>query len=69
MGYLDIFGYISTVAVLVSFMMPSIKSLRIMCIVSCVMFTIYGILKHDPPVILTNVSVIVVNLIKLMQGK
>ena len=58
----DIVGYLATAIVLVSFLMPRIKMLRIISIIGSGLFVVYGImLSYSYPVIITNVAVICIN--------
>ncbi len=64
---IDIYGFISTVVVLISFMMKDIKKLRIITMTGSSMFMIYGIILGLKPVIVTNGLIVLINLYKLYK--
>jgi len=67
MPWTDIVGYLAAFAVLGSFCMSTIVSLRILAIVSNVLFGIYGLLAHLYPVFLLHSILLPINLFKLAQ--
>jgi hypothetical protein len=67
MPWTDIVGYLAAFAVLGSFCMSTIVSLRILAIVSNVLFGIYGLLAHLYPVFLLHSVLLPINLFKLAQ--
>ncbi len=69
MNYLEIFGYLSMIVVLISMMMENMKLLRIINSIACSMFIIYGYFHGAYPVVLMNIIVIIINLYKLKLGK
>jgi hypothetical protein len=62
---LELVGYAASIAVAVSFVMKDMLKLRIVNIVGCALFVIYGFmfdsLRAGLPVIITNVAIICVN--------
>jgi len=65
----EIIGYIASGVVLISFLMKQMKHLRIVNIVGCVLFVIYGILLHYSfPVIITNTAIIIINVYYLAKS-
>jgi len=64
----ELIGYISSIFVIASFCMKDIKLLRVMSIISCVMFIVYTMNTYKQiPMIITNVSVILINLYQLKR--
>ncbi|MFN4234980.1 MAG: uroporphyrinogen decarboxylase [Bacteroidia bacterium] len=58
----ELIGYLASLGVLLSFLMKEIKALRIVNIVGCFLFVIYGVmLNFSWPIIITNVSIIIIN--------
>jgi lipid-A-disaccharide synthase-like uncharacterized protein len=64
---LEIFGYIGTVLVLLSFFMTDMKWMRIINMVGGLITLIYAILRHDNPVMVLNASIITINTIQLIR--
>jgi hypothetical protein len=60
-------GYSAALAVLGSFCMSTIVSLRILAIVSNLLFGFYGLLAHLYPVLLLHSILLPINLFKLAQ--
>ena len=65
----EILGYIATVIVVLSYISRDIKKLRLMSITACVIFIIYASLEGLYPIIITNASIIIVNLYRIFQKK
>lgn len=59
---IEIYGYICTIVVAISFLATDIKILRILNCIGCIMFAIYGYLMHATPVIIINVFVTIIHL-------
>jgi hypothetical protein len=55
-------GYLASVLIAVSFLMKSIKKLRIVNIVGATLFVIYSIVIHAWPVALINTFIVIVNI-------
>lgn len=73
---LEYVGYAASLAVALSFVMKDMLKLRIVNIVGCALFVIYGFmfesLRAGLPVIITNVAIICVNgfyLVKMFNEK
>lgn len=66
---IDIFGYVGSLIVFISFMMKDIKKLRLINTVACIIFVIYGIVKVAYPVAITNIIVVVINIVFLIRNK
>jgi hypothetical protein len=67
MSTIDLLGYSAALAVLAAFCMNSIVPLRILAVLSNVLFALYGLLGHLYPVFLLHVILLPVNLWKLAQ--
>jgi hypothetical protein len=64
----EVIGYIGTLLVLISFLMKDMKKLRIGNIIGSSTFILYGILLHySVPIILTNVSIVLINAFYLVK--
>jgi hypothetical protein len=68
MSAIDLLGYSAGLAVLAAFCMSSIVPLRIVAILSNVLFASYGLLAHLYPVFLLHAILLPVNLLKLVQA-
>src|SRR5262249_60387313 len=65
MSYVDIIGYAAALAVLASFCMSTIVPLRILAVVSNVLFGLYGVLADLYPVFFLHSILLPINLFKL----
>jgi hypothetical protein len=65
MHWNDLVGFAAAFAVLASFCMTTIVSLRSVAIASNVLFILYGMLGHIYPVLFLHVTLLPINLIKL----
>jgi len=65
MSYADIVGYAAALAVLASFCMSTIVPLRILAVVSNVLFGLYGVLADLYPVFFLHSILLPINLFKL----
>lgn len=63
-------GYLASIAVLVSFMMRKISTLRIVNSMGCLLFVIYGFVLPEIswPIIATNVAIVCINVVYLFKG-
>ncbi|AUP78304.1 uroporphyrinogen decarboxylase [Flavivirga eckloniae] len=64
-------GYAAMATVLISFLMKSINTLRIVNSFGCLLFAFYGLLL-DPlskPIVITNTAIFSINLYYLLQKK
>ena len=68
MSATDLLGYSAGLAVLAAFCMSSIVPLRIVAILSNVLFVSYGLLVHLYPVFLLHAILLPINLLKLAQA-
>ena len=69
MSWIDVVGYTAAFAVLGSFCMSTIVSLRILAIISNVLFAFYGVLAHLYPVFMLHSILLPVNVFKLVRIK
>ena len=65
----ELVGYLATGVVLVSFLMKQMKMLRIISIIGCGLFVIYGVLLTSYPIIVTNVAIIIINGYFIVKNK
>ncbi len=63
------FGYGASAGVLISFLMRNMKTLRIINTIGCGLFVIYGVLLTSAPIIITNATIILINLYYLLKRK
>jgi hypothetical protein len=68
MSAIDLLGYSAGLAVLATFCMSSIVPLRIVAMVSNLLFVSYGLLAHLYPVFLLHAILLPINLLKLVQA-
>ena len=66
---IDILGYVGSLIVFISFMMKDIKKLRLINTIACIIFVIYGIVKVAYPVAITNIIVVIINIVFLIRNK
>ena len=66
-------GYLASFMVLLSFTMKAVKKLRVINMIGCVLFIIYGFLmptlRIGLPIIIANVAILIVNLYYLFFKK
>jgi uncharacterized membrane protein YagU involved in acid resistance len=67
MSAIDLLGYSAALAVLAAFCMSSIVSLRIVAVLSNMLFASYGLLAHLYPIFLLHSILLPINLLKLAQ--
>jgi hypothetical protein len=67
MSWVDIVGYAAALAVLCSFSMGAIVPLRILAIMSNVLFALYGVLADLYPVFFLHSILLPINLFKLAR--
>lgn len=65
--YLELFGYLGTALVITSMMMTSVIKLRLINISGSVISMIYAVLSGTWPVVILNLSLIVINLIQILR--
>jgi hypothetical protein len=69
MWWVDLVGYAAAVAVLGSFCMSTIVPLRLLAVVSNVLFGVYGVLAHLYPVFFLHFILLPINLFKLARTR
>jgi hypothetical protein len=65
--WIDGLGFCASFAVLASFCMTTIGSLRMLALTSNVLFSAYGLLAHIYPVALLHMILFPINLLKLWR--
>jgi uncharacterized protein with PQ loop repeat len=62
-------GYAAMATVLISFLMKSVKKLRLINSLGCLFFVIYGFLLEplSMPIIITNTAILIINLYYLTK--
>lgn len=63
----EIFGYFASILVAISFLMKSIKTLRLINIIGSTCFVIYSIAIHAWPVALINTFIVGINLYHIFK--
>lgn len=64
---LEIFGYIGTGAILLSFALTDVKWMRIVNMIGSFISFIYASLSGNMPVVVLNVSLVLINSVQLMR--
>ena len=67
MSWVDGLGFCASLAVLASFCMTTIVSLRLVALTSNVLFSTYGLIAHIYPVVFLHLVLMPINLIKLYR--
>lgn len=67
MLWINVLGFAGSLAVLASFCMTTIRTLRTVALASNLLFGLYGLLGHVYPVLLLHMILLPVNLAKLYQ--
>lgn len=62
-------GYLAMAALLISFMMKNVTKLRIINSIGCGIFVLYGVLISGWPIVITNVSIVLINFYYLFIKK
>lgn len=64
------FGYAASLAVLISFLMKDIKTLRYVNSLGCLLFVVYGVLLDlSIPIVITNTAILGINFYYLFIKK
>ena len=69
MMWTDILGYTASAAVLATFCMNTMRALRILALVSNVLFISYGYFDSLYPVLVLHAILLPMNLLRLMQSR
>jgi hypothetical protein len=67
MSWVDGLGFCASLAVLASFCMTTIVSLRLVALTSNVLFSTYGLIAHIYPVVFLHLMLLPINLVKLYR--
>ena len=66
----EIVGYAASLVILLSFLMKDVIKLRLVYVIGCSLFVVYGIfLDYSIPLIVTNVSIAIINVVFLIKAK
>ena len=65
---LEIFGYIGTAIVLLSFLMTDMKLMRIVNMTGGTISLIYAFFNNSMPVVVLNASIITINMVQLIRS-
>lgn len=68
MTLIECFGYFGSLIVVISFAIKDIRKLRILNIIGCCIFVVYGSVCGVTPVVVTNVSVILMHTYRLYKS-
>jgi hypothetical protein len=66
---IEIIGWIATALVVIAMSQTDISRLRLINIVACTLFVIYGTLKGAPPVIVLNVIVVAIQVRQELKAR
>lgn len=66
-NYIEYIGYSASVAVLISFLMKKMKTLRAVNIIGCGLFVTYGVFLNSMPIIITNATICVIHIFYLVK--
>jgi hypothetical protein len=69
MSWIDVTGYLASLAVLAAFCMGTMGSLRTVAILSNVLFITYGLEQHLYPVLLLHATLLPINVLKMVQSQ
>lgn len=72
LGFWDIVGYLSTILILISFLMTSVVKLRIMSAIGSGIFVVFAIVTKSYPTAIMNFGVVCINiyfLVKLLKAQ
>lgn len=64
---IEILGYVAMILTSSSFLMTDVKKLRLVNIAGCISWIVYGSILASPPIIITNVLILGINLYKLKK--
>ncbi|TCL66662.1 hypothetical protein EV196_10371 [Mariniflexile fucanivorans] len=68
-SYVEWVGYAAMATLLISFLMKSVRNLRIVNSFGCLLFVFYGILLEplSKPIIITNTAIFCINMYYLLK--
>lgn len=64
---INLLGYIASVFTVMSFLMKDVKKLRMINLLACSMFVVYGVVKEDYPIVLVNLIVASINIFYIFK--
>lgn len=64
----ELIGILATLIVLLSFLFNKMKTIRIINIIGCICFIVYGILINSFSVYMLNGILLIIHIIKLIKG-
>ncbi len=67
MSWIDLTGYLASLAVLATFCMSRMIFLRAVAVLSNVLFVTYGMGEHLYPVLVLHVTLLPINILKIYQ--
>ena len=67
MSWIDLLGCAAAFTVLASFCMTNIVSLRSVAVASNLLFILYGLLGHIYPVFFLHITLLPINIVKLLR--
>ncbi|MFK8036833.1 MAG: uroporphyrinogen decarboxylase [Crocinitomicaceae bacterium] len=67
MNTIDILGYTAMVVLLISFLMKKVSTLRLVNTFGCILFAIWGSIIQEWPIVITNISIVFINLFYLLK--
>ena len=62
MGFWDIVGYLSTILILISFLMTSVVKLRIVSAIGSAIFVVFAVATKSYPTAIMNLGVVIINI-------
>ena len=62
----ELLGYAASIAVLATFLMPTMLPLRVVAIMSNILFVTYGYAAHIPPVMFLHITLLPINVARLL---
>lgn len=65
--YLELFGYLGSLLIIISMMFSSINKLRIINIIGSIISLIYSIIVDAWPIVILNASLITINMYHLIR--
>ena len=68
-SYIEWIGYAASFFLLLSFLMRNIKTLRYINSLGCLLFVAYGLLLNSWPLIITNGSIVLINIYYLFINR
>lgn len=66
---IEIIGYLATLFTILSFTFKDIFKRRVVSSTACCLWIIYGIYRHDTPIIIVNISVLLIHLYFFLKNK